>query len=358
MYIGEQIINPTAERLRLSTQLGVGHVVLDTRPNTQLEGPDGLWDAAKVADYRRWVEGFGLTLECLALDVGAFLLDTIYDRERAARRAAKMQADIRAAAEGGLGLLKYNIQMVGITRTGRRRGRGGVLESTFRAADYSPQADRVHSYWGVGHPGGGAAGADIAVNAAGTVEAVGQVVAEQIKGVTAAQAWSALEQLVEVLVPAAEQAGLRLAAHPHDPAFPKGGLNGVEHVVGSIEGMERFLDLAPGSAAHGINFCQGTVAEMSCDPAPYVVEAIRRIGGRGRIYMVHFRNIKGGYCDFSECFPDEGDVDMAAALRAYREVGYQGILCPDHVPASDLDPARERFFAFALGYTKGLLHAA
>src|SRR3546814_6555011 len=74
--------------------------------------------------------------------------------------------------------------------------------------------------------------------------------------------------------------------------------------------------------------------------------------------MVHFRNIKGGYCDFSECFPDEGDVDMLAAVRAYREVGYRGILCPDHVPASDLDPARARFFAFALGYTRGLLQAA
>jgi len=358
MYIGEQIINPTPERLRLSTQLGVEHVVLDTRPNTQIEGADGTWEAAKVAAYKRWVEDFGVTLECLALDIGSFLIDTIYDRERAARRATKLRADIRAAGEGGLGLLKYNIQMVGITRTGRRPGRGGVLESSFRAADYSVEADRAHSYWGVGHPGGGVAGADIAVNAAGSREAVGQVLAEEIKGVTAAQAWSALEQLVEVIVPAAEAAGLRLACHPQDPAFPTGGLNGVEHVVGSIEGMERLLDLAPESPAHGINFCQGTVAEMSPEPSAYVVEAIRRIGGRGRIYMVHFRNIKGGFCDFSECFPDEGEVDMAAAVRAYREVGYRGILCPDHVPASDLDPARERFFAFALGYTQGLLQAA
>ena len=358
MYIGEQIINPTVERLRLSTQLGVAHVVLDTRPNAQLERPDGTWDAAKVAAYRQWIEGFGLTVECMALDVGSFLLDTLYHRERAAWRAAKLRGDIRAAADGGLTMLKYNVQMVGITRTGRRRGRGGVLESAFRAADYSAEADRAHSYWGVGHPGGGAAGADIAVNAAGTAEAVGQVLAAETRGVTVAQAWSALEQLVEAVVPTAEQAGVRLAGHPQDPAYPNGGLNGVEHVVGSIEGIERYLDLAPESAAHGINFCQGTIAEMSPDPSPYVLEAIRRIGGRGRIYMVHFRNIKGGYCDFSECFPDEGAVDMAAAVRAYREVGYRGILCPDHVPASDLDPARERFFAFSLGYTKGLLQAA
>jgi len=44
-------------------------------------------------------------------------------------------------------------------------------------------------------------------------------------------------------------------------------------------------------------------------------------------------------------------------MRAYREVGYEGILCPDHVPVSDLDPARERFFAFALSYTKALIQA-
>jgi mannonate dehydratase len=358
MYIGEQIINPSEDRLRLSTQLGVANVVIDRRPNTHLEDAEGRWEAHKVADFRRWVEGFGLRLECLALDVDSFLLDSLYDRERAQRRAAKLRSDIRAAAEGGLDLLKYNVQMVGITRTGRRPGRGGVLESAFRAVDYSREADEAHSYWGVGHPAAQADGADIGANATGTELALGQVVASQVAGVTEAQAWDALEELVSVIVPEAEKAGLRLAAHPQDPAFPKGGLNGVEHVVGSIEGMERFLDLAPESAAHGINFCQGTVAEMSSDPAPYVLEAIRRIGGRRRIYMVHFRNIKGGFCDFSECFPDEGDVDMAEAIRAYRAVGYQGILCPDHVPSSDLDVARERFFAFALGYTKGLLQAA
>jgi mannonate dehydratase len=87
MYIGEQIINPSDDRLRLSTQLGVANVVVDTRPNIHLENADGRWEAGKVADHRRWIEGFGLKLECLALDVDSFLLDTIYDRPRAARRA-------------------------------------------------------------------------------------------------------------------------------------------------------------------------------------------------------------------------------------------------------------------------------
>ena len=358
MYIGEQIINPTEQRLRLSSQLGVGNIVVDIRPNAQLQGTDGRWDFRKVRDFRLWVEGFGIKLDALALDLGSYLLDTNRDPERARQSAERMRADIVAAAEGGVPMLKYNAQMVGITRTGQRKGRGGVRESAFRLQDFSPANDEAFSYWGVGHPGGGADGADIAVNSFATREACGQEQASKAGGMSETAVWAALGQLVEAIVPTAERTGIRLAAHPHDPAYPAEGLNGIHHVLGSIEGMERFLDIAPESPAHGINFCQGTVAEMSRESGPYVLKAIRRIGRRKRIFMVHFRNIKGGYLDFSECFPDEGVVDMAASVKAYRAVGYDGILCPDHVPASELDPARERFFAFALGYTKGLLQAA
>jgi mannonate dehydratase len=51
-------------------------------------------------------------------------------------------------------------------------------------------------------------------------------------------------------------------------------------------------------------------------------------------------------------------VDMAVCIRAYRAVGSDGVLCPDHVPLSEVDPGRERFFAFCLGYTQGLLPTA
>ncbi|AYM14735.1 MULTISPECIES: mannonate dehydratase [Agrobacterium] len=357
MELGEQIINPTEDRLRLSTQYGVKRLVIDSRPNEQLKDSDGVWDAAKVKAQRQWVEGFDMSLDVLALDVDSILLDSIHNPEKAKKTAERLRKDIQAAADGGIPILKYNLQMVGITRTGFVEGRGGVRGSAFRAAQYSPDSDSKFSYWGVGHPGADQHGSDIAANALGTKEAVGQVLGTSSGGVTQQQGWDALEYFVEQVIPTAEKAGIRLAAHPHDPAYPLGGLNGVEHVVGSIEGIRRFLDIAPESKAHGLNFCQGTVAEMSEDPSDYVVRAIREFGGRDRIYMVHFRNIKGGYLDFSECFPDDGSVDMAASIRAYREVGYDGILCPDHVPVSDLDPARERFFGFALGYTRGLLHA-
>jgi mannonate dehydratase len=193
---------------------------------------------------------------------------------------------------------------------------------------FGGKADITFSYWGVVLPEHGSTHSPIAVRA--TPEAGGQVMANEAGGISETDGWRAIEYLVSALLPTAERSGVRLACHPHDPAYPPGGLNGVHHVLGSLDGMRRFVALAPESPSHG----------------------------QRRIFMVHFRNIVGGYLDFREAMPDEGSVEMLACIRAYREVGYDGILCPDHVPFSELDPDRERFFSFCLGYTKALLQAA
>jgi mannonate dehydratase len=82
---------------------------------------------------------------------------------------------------------------------------------------------------------------------------------------------------------------------------------------------------------------------------------------------VHFRNIRGHRNDFvAECFPDDGDIDLPATVQAYREVGYDGMLMPDHVPVMNpggrttqqLQTARDESFVFAYGYIRGLIQAA
>lgn len=355
MYISEQMLNPTERRLRLAAQYGVKRVVLDNR-GTELVSAQGAmtqWDAARLRDYRRWVEGIGLKIDVFALDVGSILLDSLVDLEGAKKQREMLARNVQVAAEAGLTCLKYNLQMVGITRTGMRPGRGGCSNSGFCHAQYTPEAEAKHSYWGVVYPTQRGEGA-------GTEEAAaqcGQKLAREVPPVTEQAGWDAIEFLVEGLVPAAEKAGINLACHPQDPAYPPGGLNGVEHVVGSADGVRRFLALSP-SPRHGLNFCQGTMAEMFEKPGRDLVPVIEEFARTGRIFMVHFRNIRGGYLDFEEVFPDEGDVDMLEALKAYQRGGYAGPLCPDHVPFSELDEGRERFMAFALGYTRGLLQAA
>jgi mannonate dehydratase len=102
-------------------------------------------------------------------------------------------------------------------------------------------------------------------------------------------------------------------------------------------------------------FCQGCVSEFSTSPEQ-VYEAIRYFGSRKKIFWVHFRNIRGGFLKFEETFPDEGDIDMLRAMRIYKEVGYDGVLIPDHVPKSALDSRwGHRAHAFCLGYIKALI---
>ena len=352
MYISEQLINPDERRLRLSSQLGVQHVVLDNRGTELVSAASGViaWDAKRLLEYRRWVEGFDLQIDVFALDVGSILLDSIIDIQGARKQRTVLAENVQKAADAGLTCLKYNLQMVGITRTALKPGRGGALNSSFVHAEYSTEEDRKHSYWGVGYPGKGEDNFAVA-------QFCGQKVAREVPPVTAQRGWDAIEFLVEGLVPAADKAGVRLACHPHDPAYPVGGLNGIEHVVGSADGIRKFLAIST-SKNHGLNFCQGTVAEMFKEPAKAMVPVIEEFAATGRIFMVHFRNIRGGYLDFQEVFPDEGDIDMFEAIRAYQRGGYVGPLCPDHVPVSEFDPDRERFMSFALGYTRALLQAA
>ena len=56
----------------------------------------------------------------------------------------------------------------------------------------------------------------------------------------------------------AEEYKVRMACHPHDPGMPPGkGIRGVDRVLGSVNGLKRFIEIAP-SPYHGVNFCQGT----------------------------------------------------------------------------------------------------
>src|SRR5207247_1796250 len=100
---------------------------------------------------------------------------------------------------------------------------------------------------------------------------------------------------------------------------------------------------------------QGTVAEMLENPRQEINEVIRFFGSRGKIFNVHFRNIKGRFLNFQETFPDDGDVDMIAAMRVYKEVGYDGMIMPDHAPRIDGDASGAQAFAFAFGYIQALI---
>ncbi|WP_369062115.1 mannonate dehydratase [Caulobacter sp. 73W] len=232
------------------------------------------------------------------------------------------QTMIRNAAKAGVPAIKYNMSILGVLRTEHVKGRGDSLYQAWDLAKARPATPLTR---------------------AGRIDAD--------------TAWERISYFLERVVPVAEEYKVKIACHPQDPGVPPEGYQGVVRVLGTIDGLKRFVGIKE-SAYHGLNFCQGTVSEALRDPATEIFDVIRWFGARRKIFNVHFRNIRGARDHFSETFPDEGDIDMVKALKVYREVGYDGMLMPDHVPIVEGDPdATLQSFAFAYGYIRGLMQA-
>ena len=248
----------------------------------------------------------------------AIMLGKDPDRQREIEFA---QTIIRNCARAGIPAIKYNMNLLGVLRTADTPGRGGTRYSTWRLADAREEPPLTAA---------GAVPTDVA--------------------------WERITYFLERVVPVAEEHKVRLACHPHDPGVPPRGFRGVVRVLGTVEGMKRFVDIAA-SPYHGLNLCLGTTAEMLQDPKREIHDVIRYFGQRGKIFNIHFRNIRGRRDDFQETFPDEGDMDMVAVMRTLKQVGYEHMVMPDHLPRHDDDPRGDQAFAFGYGYIKALLQS-
>jgi mannonate dehydratase len=311
--------------LRVLAGFGVNHIC-SLLPSRSL---DAAWSVDGLTRLRERVESHGLTLDMVPLPLSsseisrsenpAILLGKDPERNRQIDDICEM---IRNTARAGIPSAKYNLTLIGIPRTAPTRGRGGANYSTF-----------VYS----------GATQDPPLTEAGPVNAD--------------LYWERITYFLERVVPVAAEYKVKLACHPQDPGMPKGkGWRGVETVLGSVDGLKRFVSIAE-NPYHGLNFCQGTVSEMLEKPGEQIFEVIRYFGERRKIFNVHFRNIAGGFLNFRETFIDDGDVDMLKAMRVYRDVGYDGMMMPDHVPTVEGDANRLQGFAFAFGYIKALIAA-
>jgi mannonate dehydratase len=165
--------------------------------------------------------------------------------------------------------------------------------------------------------------------------------------------WANLEYFLRKVVPVAEKAGVRLSMHPDDP--PLSPIRGIARIMRSIENFERLIELVP-SPMNTITLCQGNFTLMTDDlPA-----AIRRFGTK--ISFVHFRDVRGVPEKFEETWHDAGKTDMLACMRAYRDIGFSGVLRPDHVPTVEGDSNENAGYSafgrlYAIGYIRGLQQA-
>jgi mannonate dehydratase len=324
MKVGCQRGPTSDEMLQYFAQFGVKNIC------GFLPTPDWktVWRVEDVAKLKKRVESFGISPDMMGLPLSSayiaraenpnIMLGKSPERDREIDNICGM---IRVASKAGVPALKYNLTILGVVRTERTPGRGGASYSTFvyDKAKQEPVAE------------------------------AGKVSADEV--------WERITYFLKRVVPVAEECKVKLACHPNDPAMPADkGFRGIHPVLGTVAGLKRFVEIQA-SPYHGLNFCQGTICEGLEDPGKEILDVIRWFGTRKKIFNVHFRNIRGKFLNFQETYPDEGDVDMLQALRVYKEVGFDGMIMPDHMPQTVGDDKGRQAFAYGYGYIKALIQA-
>ena len=324
MYIGTQTRCRNDTDIEVLAQLGVFNV--DQTPAE----PWAEWTVDLLKAQRERFDRYGIKLEMIHIPLGSA---SAFDNEAGAiflgpsdtrdRTLERMCETVRMASEAGIRGLNYNITLLGHLRTGSRFGRGGARRSSFEY-DKLDQARPEFE--------GGPADED--------------------------EMWERIDQWLKTIIPVAEEYKVQMACHPSDPGIGFGRTyRGVARPLGMAEGFKKFIDLYD-SPYNGLNFCQGCMSESLENPSTEIHDVIRYFGNRKKIFNVHFRNIKGRLNNFVEVFPDEGDIDMLKAMRTYKEVGYEYMIMPDHVPGISGQEAGQVGFAYAYGYIHAAIQAA
>lgn len=302
------VLTPISDHhLRLASQVGVSDVVIRF---------PGL-EYSDLANQKAKIEAFGLQVSVIE---GYLPIEDIkLGGPQRDVEIEQMKTLIRNMGRAGIGLLCYNFIAGGDwARTSvNEQGRGGALVTGF------------------------------------DLSALPQASSSNANLPSADQVWANLDTFLEKILPVAEESRVTLAMHPDDPPIPN--FQGYPRIMNSVESFEQLVRLRS-SPANGICFCQGTFAEMGVD----IPSTIRRLGPH--IKYVHFRDIQGTTSRFVETFHDEGQTDMVEAMRAYRDIRFEGPMRPDHVPQLAGEEEGEAGYTmlgrlFAIGYMRGLMQS-
>lgn len=317
-----QFKQPTEDRLRYIRQLGVNDILLnmyDTPLLEQRELPltgDDEWSYRELVQLRNRVEDYGLRLNAIENFPIRFYSDVMLAGEKRDEQLDHLKNTVEKMGDAGIPILGYHWGPSGVWRTSTsRRVRGGARSTGFTRREIEGQPlthDRAYSE-------------------------------EEI--------WENYRVFLEEILPVAEEAGVKLALHPNDPPVEEVG--GIPFIFRNLESFERAMDMVP-SKNHGLELCLGTWSEMGED----VVDVVEHFGRRNEIFYVHFRNVRGSVPEFTETFIDDGDFDPHRVLEALYNVGFSGMVIPDHVPEviGDTD-WKHRARGHAVGYLQGLLRS-
>jgi mannonate dehydratase len=320
MRIGLVVHPFTDKNLQLASQIGVTDIVYCDVNEGDNNARRSFMSIDELMQIRRRIESFGMRLTLL--ETAMPMDQIILSKPGRDQQIEEFKRALDVMGQAGIEVLCYDwmptIQEV-VRTSFQTKTRGGALTSSFDASIYK--------------------------NVPLTQEGI----------TTEERMWDDLEYFLKRVIPAAESAQIKLALHPDDP--PVSPLAGLARIFTRPESFERLFKLFP-SECNGMTFCQGCFSEMGQD----VPSLIRKFSSR--IHFAHFRDVRlaDDGVSFTETFQDDGRTNMLEAMRAYRDIGFKGVIRPDHVPLLATETGVANGYSlqgrlYAVGYMRGLMEA-
>ena len=310
---------------------GGGHNPRGNQPTGTEQGwglagdPNQLWPLEELTALRKEIQDAGLELEAIENFDPAHWHDILLDGPKKKQQMENVKIIIRRLGRAGIPIMGYNFSLAGVCgRTRAPYARGGAESVGMEGPLDTPMPNGM--VWNMVYDPDAPEGFAPAISS------------EEL--------WRRFGEFLREITPVAEEAGVRLAAHPDDPPLPT--MRGQPRLVYQPRLYQRLLDIVP-SPANALEFCLGSLAEMTEGTFTESVDSYSR---QGRIAYVHFRNVRGKAPFYRETFVDDGDVDMLRVLRILKKNQYDGVLIPDHTPQMRCDAPWHAGMAFALGYMR------
>lgn len=288
--------------------------------------PNKIWTADELLQIKKEINEAGLELEAIENFDPAHWYDVLLDGTKKEMQIEYLKQIIRNVGKAGIPVFGYNFSLAGVSsRVTGNFARGGAGSVGMDGVDERPIRNGM--VWNMVYDANAPEGF--------------------IPEITHEELWKRLAWFLNELIPVAEEAGVKLAAHPDDPPMPY--VRKTPRLVYQPWMYQKLLDIKP-SKSNTLEFCLGSIAEMTEGDVYETTEQYA-----SNIAYVHFRNVKGKAPYYKEVFVDEGDIDLIRILKILKAKKFDGVLIPDHTPQMNCDAPWYAGMAYALGYMNAAL---
>lgn len=290
-------------------------------------GDGSLWTLEQLLQIKKELSAHGLTWEAIENFDPAMWYDVLLDGPEKKKQIEQLKEQIRIIGRAGIPIMGYNFSLAGVaSRITGPFARGGALSVGMDKVDDAPIPNGM--VWNMRY--------DHKQKREGYLPKIEH---EEL--------WNRVQYFLDELIPVAEEAGVRLAAHPDDPPMPY--IRQTPRLVYQPRLYQKLLDMKPGRS-NALEFCLGSIAEMQEGD---IYEATEQYAEH--IAYIHFRNVRGKVPAYKEVFIDQGDIDMMRILKILQTKNFDGVLIPDHTPHMNCDAPWHAGMAYAMGYMKALM---